>query len=347
MACATRDAVSARLRTRDRPSIDMGAGRRQWPRRARDRPSSASRHSTSSRSTAPPEKVSVTTPAGASVSANSTASRLRTASLLGGIDVPALAGQHPLETQRRAAAAQFRRRSRSRPSSRSGRAPSTRRFSCGRQMHIGDLDLGILQMGGNDLEVVLVEGDELDRRLHGPAPCRRVAAVEAVVREPVAPAQARCRVNCSGLSNNSKRYAGWPHDDADRLLVEAASCRPPRSRRDALVLIRCPAARSARACLARARSCCARGRATGPWRQHCQPVRKARRDLAIDEARPTALSLTADAVADLAAEHQLGHLLRLCRRGSAVCACAAANSARSNSERESATPQARHARLSR
>ncbi len=33
-------------------------------------------------------------------------------------------------------------------------------------MHVGDLDLGILEMGGNDLEVVLVEGDELDR-LHG------------------------------------------------------------------------------------------------------------------------------------------------------------------------------------
>ena len=42
----------------------------------------------------------------------------------------------------------------------------TTRFSCGRQIDVGDLDEGILQMGGDDLEVVLVEGDEL-HRLHG------------------------------------------------------------------------------------------------------------------------------------------------------------------------------------
>src|SRR5664279_1517242 len=46
--------------------------------------SSASRHSTSSRSAPPPEKISVTTPAGPSVSANSTASRLSTLSALAG-----------------------------------------------------------------------------------------------------------------------------------------------------------------------------------------------------------------------------------------------------------------------
>src|SRR6185312_6387911 len=46
--------------------------------------SSASRHSTSSRSAASPEKVRVTTPEGASVGENSTASRLSTASLPAG-----------------------------------------------------------------------------------------------------------------------------------------------------------------------------------------------------------------------------------------------------------------------
>src|SRR5262249_60310663 len=46
--------------------------------------SPASRHSTSSRNVAPPENVSITTPDGASVSENSTARRLRTASLCAG-----------------------------------------------------------------------------------------------------------------------------------------------------------------------------------------------------------------------------------------------------------------------
>jgi hypothetical protein len=33
-------------------------------------------------------------------------------------------------------------------------------------VHIGDRDLGILEMGGDDLQILLVEGDELDR-IHG------------------------------------------------------------------------------------------------------------------------------------------------------------------------------------
>jgi hypothetical protein len=29
-------------------------------------------------------------------------------------------------------------------------------------VHIGNLDFGILEMGGDDLQILLVEGDELD-----------------------------------------------------------------------------------------------------------------------------------------------------------------------------------------
>ena len=103
---------------------------------------------------------------GASVSANSTASRLSTASLPAGVDMLALAA---VSTRSNRSAERQRRTVRaSMPSaaSQSKRLrPTTRRFSCGRQMDVGDLDHGILQMGGDDLEIVPVERDEL-QRLH-------------------------------------------------------------------------------------------------------------------------------------------------------------------------------------
>src|SRR5262249_13123680 len=95
--------------------------------------SSASRHSTSSRNVPPPEKMRFTTPAGGSVSENSTASRLSTASLPAGV-----AFRHLPHLSR-----PKRRTPRHRLSS--GFVPSaesqskrlsaiTRRFSCGRHM---------------------------------------------------------------------------------------------------------------------------------------------------------------------------------------------------------------------
>ncbi len=98
------------LPARRRPTHrGYGPGRPRWSRPDRDRASSASRHSTSSRSAAPPENVNVITPPGGSFSANETASRLSVLSLAGGIDVAALhartRSKRSAERQRRNAGA--------------------------------------------------------------------------------------------------------------------------------------------------------------------------------------------------------------------------------------------------
>ena len=159
------------------------AGRRRrataaWP--ARGRPVRPPGIRLRAAAPAPPEKISVTTPAGASVGSNSTARRLRTASLPSGLTCLHLQA-----------------------STRSKRSAERRRRSCGVRciagppveavetehqalllrapVHVGDLDLGILQMGRNDLQVVRVEGDEFQRlhlrRLHGHGYAQPVADV--------------------------------------------------------------------------------------------------------------------------------------------------------------------------
>src|SRR5262249_1655186 len=124
--------------------------------------SSASRHSTSSRSVPPPEKMRFTIPAGGSVSENSTASRLSTASLPAGLTLRPL--PHFTRSKRRAAASEF------------GLCPlrgepveAAQRYHQAlflRTPHdVGHFDERILQVGGHDFEVVPVKGDEL-HRLH-------------------------------------------------------------------------------------------------------------------------------------------------------------------------------------
>src|SRR6202040_1112268 len=80
------------------------------------------------------------------------------------IDATAFTAVDPLETQRRLAAPQlgpapFRRR----PVETAKRNDQT--FFLGSPDNIRDLDQGILQMGGYDLDIVSVEGNEL-QRLH-------------------------------------------------------------------------------------------------------------------------------------------------------------------------------------
>ena len=67
----------------------------------------------------------------------------------------------PLEAQRRAAAPELGLGALGGKPVEAVERDHDSRFSGGRQMHVGDLDQGILQMGGDDLEVVPVEGDEL------------------------------------------------------------------------------------------------------------------------------------------------------------------------------------------
>ena len=124
--------------------------------------SSASRHSTSSRTDAPPEKVSMTTPDGASVSENSTASRLRTASLRTGINLPTLAGQHALEAQGCPPPLVFRlgalRALPVEPIKRDHDALFLRT-----PQDVGYLDHRVLQVGRSDLEIFFVENHEFQR----------------------------------------------------------------------------------------------------------------------------------------------------------------------------------------
>ncbi len=159
---AQRDGPSTpRRRSRRRHGPGGTPSARTGPRSA----SSASRHSTSSRSAPPPEKIKVTTPAGASVSSNSTARRLSTASLPAGSTLRHL---QPLTRSKRSA----ERQRRSSGWSRSAAEPVEPARAHDEALllrtpdDVGDLDDGILQMGGDDLEVVPVEGNEL-HRLHG------------------------------------------------------------------------------------------------------------------------------------------------------------------------------------
>ena len=158
-ATATRSASSLRA---------LGARRRRGPgrhcrgaRSGRDRPVRLPGTRPRAAALAPPEKVRVTTPAGASVSSNSTASRLSTASL------PCGSTLRHLQAVTRSKRSAVRRR-RSSGCVACGRA-SRSRLSADHQPlllrppeHVGDLDHGILQMGRDDLEVVPVEGDELE-----------------------------------------------------------------------------------------------------------------------------------------------------------------------------------------
>src|SRR5262249_40659927 len=85
--------------------------------------------------------------------------------LAGRVHVLALAGEHAVKAQRRTAAAQLRDRG-------DGGWPvkaidrQYNPFLPGSPVYIGDLDFGILEMGGDDLQILLVEGDELDA-IHG------------------------------------------------------------------------------------------------------------------------------------------------------------------------------------
>src|SRR5262249_33933262 len=85
--------------------------------------------------------------------------------LPGGVYVLALAGEHPLEPQCRATAAQLRccchRGGPIEPIDRQHKPPLG-----GTPVHVRNPDLRILKMGGDDLQIFLVEGDEL-HRVHG------------------------------------------------------------------------------------------------------------------------------------------------------------------------------------
>ena len=93
-------------------------------------------------------------------------------SLSSGCDLLALAAQHAVEPERRAAAAHFGARCIPRLPVEAVEAEHQALFLRA-PMHVGDLDLGILQMGRHDLEIIRVEGDEFQRlhdRLHMAAP---------------------------------------------------------------------------------------------------------------------------------------------------------------------------------
>src|SRR5262249_37808872 len=115
--------------------------------------------------------------------------------LAGGIDLAALAAIDPLEAQRRAAAPKLgllRTLAR-------GPIEAVERHHEALFLrspdNVGDLDEGILEMGGDDLEVVPVEGDEF-HRLHGMRSCRPAALLGYEVirkRPPVAQATPRQR----------------------------------------------------------------------------------------------------------------------------------------------------------
>ncbi len=115
----------------------------------------------------------MTTPAGGSLLGELDRQQVEHRILAGGIDVAALAGSDALEPQRRAAAPQLGARAHS-------AASQSKRSSADHQPlflrapdDVGDLDQGILQMGGDDLEVVRVEGNEF-QRLHDALPAVRV-----------------------------------------------------------------------------------------------------------------------------------------------------------------------------
>ena len=114
---------------------------------------------------APPENMRVTTPAGGSVSENSTASRLSTASLPAGFT-----WRHLQQLTRSKRSAERQRRSSGFVALGGKPVEAAERDHDALLLrppdHIGDLDQGILQMGGHDLEVVPVEGDEL-HLVHG------------------------------------------------------------------------------------------------------------------------------------------------------------------------------------
>ena len=83
-----------------------------------------------------------------------------------------LQAQHPVEAERRAAAAHLRARCIPRLPVEAVEADHQALF-LRTPMHVRDLDLGILQMGRHDLEIVRVERDEFQRlhdRLHTAAP---------------------------------------------------------------------------------------------------------------------------------------------------------------------------------
>src|ERR1700730_7105886 len=94
--------------------------------------SSHSRHSTSRRNAAPPEKISVTTPAGGAVSSNSTASRLSIACLS---QQSTLRHLKELTRSKRSAVRRrwYRGELASAPSQSNRARPPTSRFSAGRQ----------------------------------------------------------------------------------------------------------------------------------------------------------------------------------------------------------------------
>ena len=151
--------------------------------------SSASRHSTSRRMAPPPEKVSVTCRPGGSRSANSTARRLSSRALVGLIETAALAGVDALETQcgpappvigriavlEAAASTAFIQSKRL--------SAITNRCSLRPPENIGDSDEGVLYMGRNDFDVVLVKRDEFEF-LHGSFPRWRRLSDRKVRKKP-------------------------------------------------------------------------------------------------------------------------------------------------------------------
>src|SRR6476660_8203072 len=183
--------------------------------------SSASRHSTSSRSMAPPENMRVTTPAGGSVSENSTASRLSTASLPAGFT-----WRHLQQLTRSKRSAERQRRS-------SGLVPSaasqskrlsatTTRFSCGRQITSATLTRASCRWVDTTSRSSRSRATNFTWSM-AHAPCRPIASCSCVevIRKRPPPAQAGKQQSRPDVLPDLERHAGGPHDGDDRLLLEA------------------------------------------------------------------------------------------------------------------------------
>src|SRR5262249_37566091 len=123
----------------------------------------------------PPEKNSDTTPAGASLPSNSTASRLSTVSFPAGFTCLHLQAttrsKRSAERQRRTSGScgQTAAGQAKRPPAQPRRSPPDRRCdpAVGRgPVGVGGLNRRVLQVGTDEREVFFIEGDEL-ARLHG------------------------------------------------------------------------------------------------------------------------------------------------------------------------------------
>ena len=126
--------------------------------------SSHSRHSTSSRSAAPPEKISVTVPDGRVGLGEFDREQVQHRVLGGRAHIAAAESEHALETERGAApliAGLPRRGLPVEPVEAEHQALLRRPPD-----DVADLDDGVLQMGRDDLDVVLVERNEF-QRVHG------------------------------------------------------------------------------------------------------------------------------------------------------------------------------------